>query len=408
MSEKKLVRSAKSSLKFANKAKLQTMQEIRTEYIRVMQIIITDLFNRNDHKFPKFIPKDVEQNMAKNTWLTTRMVQCAGKQALAVLKGTTEKQNRRKHQLSTMSPSDPNYTKLLNKINTTTYSCPQISDDTPMVLDSRMVELVEKDGHYGYWIKIQSIGNKIKLHIPVKKTNHMIQLENKGGQLNQTISISGNDAYFQYNITPEDTSTTPRTKILGIDIGINQTITAQDGQVESSLDGHTLKSIMTDMCRKKKGSKAFKRKQTHRKNHINHVINQLDLDGVKEVKCELIKDMRRGKNHGRFMSQWTYTAIFDKLKRKCEEQNVSISFISPTYTSQRCSSCGWTKDGNRNGLEFECDQCGNSMNADLNAAINLASGIVPIRYGSRKRYDIEVGFYWDVVCQASIVPDSKK
>jgi hypothetical protein len=40
-----------------------------------------------------------------------------------------------------MSPNDPNYFKLLDAINKNQYSCPVISKDTPMVLDSRMVSL---------------------------------------------------------------------------------------------------------------------------------------------------------------------------------------------------------------------------------------------------------------------------
>lgn len=404
---KTYIRCAKSSLKFTNQKKQNTLVSIHNEYLRVMQDIINNEFHKNDHNFPSYISRQTEDKIKESTWLTKRMIQAAGKQAMAVLKGTATKQNKRKYILENMSPTDPNYFKLLDTINKNQYSCPVISKDTPMVLDSRMVSFEEKSDGFS-WITMTSIGEKIKLNLPVKTTSHMKKMVANGGKINKTITISPKEASFSYDFEYTEPDTTTG-NTLGIDIGIKSLITASDGQTEHPcIHGHTMESIMKVMSKKKKGSKAFKRKQTQRKQHINWVINELDLSGVTKVICENIKDMRRGVNHGRIMSSWTYPMIFAKLKRRCEEKNVSISFISPTYTSKRCSNCGWTKDGNRNGLEFKCDSCGNTMNADLNAAINIASGIKPIGFNSRKSHDIRTGFYWNVICQESIVPDSDK
>jgi transposase len=404
---KTYTRCAKSSLKFTNQKKKNTLVSIHNEYIKIMQDIINMEFNKNDHNFTSYISRQTEDKIKETTWLSKRMIQAAGKQAMAVLKGTSAKQNKRKYILDNMSPNDPNYQKLLDAIYKNQYSCPVISKDTPMVLDSRMVSFEDKSGEFS-WITLSSIGEKIKLHLPVKTTSHMKKMVTNGGNMNKTITISPKEASFSYDFEYEEPDTTTG-KTLGIDIGIKSLITASDGQTEHPcIHGHTMESIMNVMVRKKKGSKAFKRKQTQRKQHINWVINKLNLNDVTKVICENIKDMRRGVNHGRIMSSWAYPMIFAKLKRKCEEKNVSISFISPTYTSKRCSNCGWTKDGNRNGLEFSCDSCGNTMNADLNAAINIASGIKPIRFDSRKLQDIRTGFFWNVIYQESIVPDSKK
>lgn len=108
------------------------------------------------------------------------------------------------------------------------------------------------------------------------------------------------------------------------------------------------------------------------------------------------------------MTHWPYPAIFDKLKRKSEEMNVLFRQISPTYTSRRCSGCGWTKNGNRNGVNFVCDACGFTCDADINAAINISMPLTPIGFKGRLKYDVENGFYWHTSDQASIVPDSKK
>ncbi|XRJ21250.1 zinc ribbon domain-containing protein [Haloferax sp. Atlit-48N] len=49
--------------------------------------------------------------------------------------------------------------------------------------------------------------------------------------------------------------------------------------------------------------------------------------------------------------------------------------INPTYTSQRCSKCGFTHEDNRphtNGQdEVGCLKCGYDVHADYNAAKNI-------------------------------------
>jgi len=41
------------------------------------------------------------------------------------------------------------------------------------------------------------------------------------------------------------------------------------------------------------------------------------------------------------------------------------------YTSQRCSVCGSTHKDNRHNEKFLCLACGNTMDADHNAAVNI-------------------------------------
>ena len=57
--------------------------------------------------------------------------------------------------------------------------------------------------------------------------------------------------------------------------------------------------------------------------------------------------------------------------------------VNPRYTSQCCSSCGHTHADNRkNQSNFQCMQCGLTMNADLNASINIkAAGLDALACG---------------------------
>ena len=60
------------------------------------------------------------------------------------------------------------------------------------------------------------------------------------------------------------------------------------------------------------------------------------------------------------------------LGYKSELYGRELGFVNPAYTSQKCSECGYTDKLNReNQATFLCKQCGHTMNADLNAAINI-------------------------------------
>lgn len=58
----------------------------------------------------------------------------------------------------------------------------------------------------------------------------------------------------------------------------------------------------------------------------------------------------------------------DKAPGRCEN-------VPAPYTSLRCSDCGWIdKNSRKNQAEFLCSTCGFSVNADVNAAMNIAAG----------------------------------
>jgi transposase len=174
-----------------------------------------------------------------------------------------------------------------------------------------------------------------------------------------------------------------------------------------------LNKINDILSRKKKGSKNFLQAQQHRQNYINWSINQINFSGVKILRIEQMKDLRRGKASSRKMSHWTYTLIFDKLRRKSLEKDVLLEEVNPTYTSQRCSNCGWTQKANRKGKKFKCKLCGFATDADFNASLNIAnSELEAIPKQMRLEQRNRIGFYWNPSVspqdEEPIVPHSYK
>ena len=62
------------------------------------------------------------------------------------------------------------------------------------------------------------------------------------------------------------------------------------------------------------------------------------------------------------------------------------------YTSQRCSSCGYVNNSNRNEEMFLCLFCGFATNADYNASINLKENLYPFK---RSEIPAERKFFWN-------------
>jgi transposase len=64
------------------------------------------------------------------------------------------------------------------------------------------------------------------------------------------------------------------------------------------------------------------------------------------------------------------------LVRRLEEKAPGrVEKIKPHYTSQRCSACGQVDRKSRESqANFQCTVCGFTLNADVNAAKNIAAG----------------------------------
>lgn len=395
-----MIKSTTSSIKFTNTGKQNILHQFIDEYRNVVSKFIDILWEKE--KVPVLISKELYSTV--DTWLSARMMQCAGKQASGIVRGTQVKQKRRLFVINKLKEEKlfVKARKLQKIYDETSISKPNIKDVCPE-LDSRFIEIdLDNQTSFDGWIRLGSIGNRIIFNIPFKKSKHFNKMLDKG-KIKSGIRLSKKQITFMFDLPDVEKKEVGST--VGIDIGQKTVISCSNGHMsDKDIHGHDLQSITDKICRKKKGSKGFKKATEHRKNYINYTINQLNLEGVKEVKLENMRDMRRCRKTNRKLSHWTYTDIFSKLESKCLEQGVLVTKISPTYTSKRCSECGWTRRNNRNGKEFRCNQCGFTLDADLNASRNIASNLKPISYKKRQLYDIKTGFYWYEVGEETVVP----
>lgn len=89
------------------------------------------------------------------------------------------------------------------------------------------------------------------------------------------------------------------------------------------------------------------------------------------ITFEDLTDIREQLPNAQKFHEWAFQRLFENVEYKAEERGISVEQVNPAYTSQRCSTCGFTHDGNRRLESFACQQCGYENHADYNASKNI-------------------------------------
>jgi hypothetical protein len=192
-----VIRSTKTTLKFSNKNKLDTLHLFIEEYRRVVGLFVDILWDME--KVPNLLPKEITSRI--NTWLSARAIQCAGKQASGIVRGTKVKEHKRQFIINKLNNECKfKQARKLEAINNKLKSSkPNINEVEP-VLDSRFVEIVlENETSFDGWIVLSSLGNKMKIEIPFKAHKHFNKLSSIG-QIKQTVQLSKKNITFLFEL----------------------------------------------------------------------------------------------------------------------------------------------------------------------------------------------------------------
>ena len=184
---------------------------------------------------------------------------------------------------------------------------------------------------------------------------------------------------------------------LGVDLGIAKIATTSDGKYYSGTKVKNLRRRNFKLRQKlqAKGTKSAKRllKRRRRKESrfatdVNHCISKRlvqvakgthraivleDLKGIRErVKKGTRKTVNRTMRQA--LSSWAFYQLRQFIEYKAKAAGVAIIYVDPRNTSRTCSKCGHVDKKSRKDQEhFVCTSCGYALNADINAAINIAN-----------------------------------
>lgn len=176
---------------------------------------------------------------------------------------------------------------------------------------------------------------------------------------------------------------------MGVDLGIVNIATTDDGE---RFAGNTLNRVRHRNRRlrwklQKKGTKAAKRllkklsgRERRFSNDVNHCISKAIVIKAQRtgrgIAIEALNGIRgrvRLRKSQRIqLHSWSFADFETKLKYKAKKYGVPLVSVDPRNTSKGCSKCGCVDKANRpNQATFSCISCGFSLNADINAAINI-------------------------------------
>lgn len=126
--------------------------------------------------------------------------------------------------------------------------------------------------------------------------------------------------------------------------------------------------------------KKIKSRESRIVKNINHQISKkLVIDAQKSkaiIVLEGLKDIRRTaktrKKQRYSLNSWSFYQLQNMIEYKSKKYGVSVAYVEPQYTSQRCSRCGHIDSNNRKAKLFCCKNCATVENADVNAGFNIA------------------------------------
>ena len=180
------------------------------------------------------------------------------------------------------------------------------------------------------------------------------------------------------------------TDIIGIDMGINNTIATSDDFIKSGTARQQFKTkrMKIRASLQSKGTRGCKRllkrlsgKERRRISWENHNLSKQLIDHCVEsrigiIRMETLKNIRNrtrtwNKHLNRKVSGWSFGELQFMIDYKAKMRGIAVEYVNPAYTSLTCSCC--QQQGKRNGDEFKCITCG-VFHADINAAKNIARG----------------------------------
>ena len=203
-----------------------------------------------------------------------------------------------------------------------------------------------------------------------------------------TIKRDGDQWYACFSVEmPDIEKVEPKTSV-GVDLGINTLATLSNGaeignpKVLDKYDSK-LRKAQKGLARKKKGSNnrnkqntvlrgIYRKVRNARKDYI-HKASRVLADTYDLIVFEGLQIKNMVKNHhlARSIHDASWNMLIDCTTYKAEEADGSVELVNPRNTSKQCSVCGCIQAMPHSQRTYRCPDCGNVINRDHNAAINI-------------------------------------
>lgn len=176
-------------------------------------------------------------------------------------------------------------------------------------------------------------------------------------------------------------------RVLGVDLGVNKVAVTSDGafyginikqkqkQRDEMVAELQSKGTRGAIRRLKEYGSTWKRFMDWTNHNISRrIVDKLDEGDVLVMEdLTYIRDKDRA-GYNTWVHKWSFRDLQSKLEYKATLKGIRVVYIDPRNTSKRCSRCGslHTQRKGQHGGFFKCNNCGYTLDADLNASRNIS------------------------------------
>ena len=346
----KIVRSSKHILKYQTDLKNKYLNQLFSDYKEDLQYFVDLIWNK---KIP--LEKYLSSKLLPNNKIKhSQWKQILYKNASEIIRANQKRKKTSKPEIKNIG------------IN----------------IDSRLFDLqFKKSEEFDIYCKIRlpyfqdNKKRAISINLPIKNHKHSLKFKNwkRLSTIKLTRTSKGN--FYISFVYQKEIDLKQNGQKLGVDIGYKKLITTSNNQIL----GTNFQQLCNKIARCKQNSKHQKRLLLERNKQINEICNKLDINNLNHIIVENLKSLKHKTKQNKSLSSsfmrklqyWTYPKVIQKLRHISEENGIFLEQVQPEYTSQICSSCGYTSKNSRSGELFRCINCGYEIDADLNAAINI-------------------------------------
>jgi putative transposase len=236
------------------------------------------------------------------------------------------------------------------------------------VLDAKFVDVQHGRNSFDLYVKLSTLQKGKPIYIPSRKHKQLNKWLAKGKLLN-SLELRPDGFILFVELEPKPLKTEGLE--YGIDIGMNKLIATSYGETL----GTKFNELNTKIWRKQKNSKNYKKALKEKRNYINRCLNELPLEQTCLIAYENLTGLKskkkRSKKQNKQQQYWSYRHVINGLKAKAQENRIRLVYVSPAYTSQKCSACGNIAKASRKAEIYNCVSCGISQDADVNGAKNI-------------------------------------
>ncbi|MFH1240229.1 MAG: transposase [Candidatus Diapherotrites archaeon] len=278
-------------------------------------------------------------------------------------------------------------------------SPPKFNSNAPVRLDKRTFSLIETNNKLKYFAAITT--NNERIHVPLLGQRYQYKYLKK--ILNNELQCGTvellkkeKDFYLYIAVKKEIDVNTPNKESIpiGVDLGlinISTSVILKDKPScikfykgnKAIAKRNYFAAFRQSLGKAKKlwRIKKTKEKESRYMRDLNHKVSNSIVQQALTVEnpvivMENLKHIRQrikaNKKLNKHLHNWSFSQLQSFIEYKAHWQGIPIMYVSPKYTSQRCSKCSHTEKTNRKGKTFRCKKCSYELNADLNAAINIA------------------------------------